>query len=78
MEWNSFCMIVDKSLGIVSIDINGHFINTCLGKENLNIFESNLGYEIKVGLFPGEVTDVNIWNSSLSAPELFQYSQGIA
>ena len=70
-------MIVDKSLGIVSIDINGHFINTYLEKENLNILEATLGNEIQVGIFPGEVTDVNIWNSSLSATELFEYSQGI-
>ena len=69
-------MIVDKSLGIVSIDINGHFLSTCLTKEKM--FEKKLGNEIKVGSFTGQVTDFNIWNSSLSAPELFQYSQGIA
>ena len=68
-------MIVDKSLGTVSIDINGHFLSTCLTKEKM--FETKLGNEIKVGSFTGEVTDFNIWNSSLSATDLFEYSQGI-
>ena len=53
-------MSVDKSLGTVSIDINCHFLITCITKEKM--FETKLGNEIKVGSFPGEVTDFNIWN----------------
>ncbi len=77
--WNSFCVSLNLTNGLVQITINGQLV-----KESY----CSLGYKPKIsnittiggqklnGRFYGQITDFNFWNKPLTLIEMEQFSSG--
>jgi len=77
LDWNSFCLVLNKTNNSIHVSINGDWIKTNFDVKVIQNFNVSLEPFITVGKYVGKMTDLNVWNEPLSQESIKNFSTGV-
>ncbi len=77
LDWNSFCLVLNKTNNSIHVSINGDWIKTNFDVKVIQNFNVSLEPFITVGKYVGKMTDLNVWNEPLSQESIKNFSAGV-
>ncbi len=76
LEWNSFCLVLNKKDNSVHVSINGDWLKANFDVKMIQDFNVSIEPFITVGKYIGKMTDLNVWNEPLSEQSTRDFSTG--